>query len=249
MNEEVPTLVDVPYFSWSSQGVTTLDFKPINPASWIFTLPITPQQLNITDQYAINTSATLRGIIEEHGGIRFKNITASGTMGVWPFRTEISHNESSNSTLSALFGGTIESAGSVIGQFNRTINTITSSHPANPPKTTRPESGGGGLVSTGYYCAMALQRFLEQYVEAKKDPNNAHWRLVFDIPKQNQSFVVTPVQFVWQQNANKPLEILYTMQFKAWRRIQLDAGIPIETKPKISLLEADFLTKALNTIT
>ena len=69
-------------------GNGTLAFEPLSTA-WEFFLPITPQQLSITDAYSINTSATLRGVLEEHSGVRFKNITIQGSFGVWPGRASI----------------------------------------------------------------------------------------------------------------------------------------------------------------
>jgi hypothetical protein len=49
----------------------------------VFTLPIPPEALDISTQFAINTTATMSGgIIEEHAGIVFKMVNISGTMGV-----------------------------------------------------------------------------------------------------------------------------------------------------------------------
>lgn len=223
-----------------------VNFEPLG-RQWIFTLPITPQQLSIQDQYAINTSATLRGVLEEHSGVRFKIISASGSMGVWPYRQSVTTPPSSPTILQSVFGGTIEAAQNLIGQVNRVINAATSNHPAEKPISKRPETSSQGPTSTGYYHAMALQQFLEQYAEAKKDPAKAHWRLVFDIPKQNQSFVVTPMQFQWMQNANKPLEINYSMQLKAWRRIDLNHSIE-PTKPDIQAISPGILQRILQVI-
>src|SRR5690606_25110873 len=44
----------------SNEGNTIINFEPLG-RKWVFRLPITPEQLSITDQFAINTSATLRG--------------------------------------------------------------------------------------------------------------------------------------------------------------------------------------------
>ena len=192
--------------------------------NWIYTLPITPQQLSIVDQYAINTSATLRGVLEEHNGIKFKTISASGTFGVWPYRGSVSAPPQSPNVLQSVFGGTLSAVNSLITQAAATVNTFTTNSPNSKPVTPFPGSnkgGEGGSLSTGYYFAMGLQQFLEQYAEAKKNPANAGWRLVFDIPKQNTSYVVTPMQFTWQQSANKAMEIMYQFQLKAWRRINL----------------------------
>lgn len=225
-------------------GQTTINFKALgNP--WAFQLPISPQQLSIQDQFAINTSATLRGIAEEHSGVRFKMINCQGTMGVWPYRGSIEKPPTSPTPLQSIFGGTIESFGSLASQVQSVINTATTGHPANKPTSMRP--AGDLQLSTGYYHAMALQQFLEQYAEAKKNPKNAGWRLVFDIPKQNQSFVVTPTMFSWQQNVNKPMEIMYSLQFKAWRRIDLN-NKPAASSPQLNQIDPGILQRIMNTV-
>lgn len=226
-------------------GSSTITFEQFD--GWVFVLPITPQQLNIQDNYAIQTSATLRGILEEHSGVRFKMINAQGTLGVWAQRESVNKPPGSPNIIQSLFGGTIEALGSVVGQVNRVINSANGKHPGNKPTTVNPEVSTYGNTSTGYYQAMKLQQFLEQYAEAKMDPDNASWRLVFDIPKQNQSFVVTPMSFNWQQNVNKPLEITYNLQLKAWRRIDLSftPGSQGATNQPIS---PGILQRILNTI-
>ena len=229
-----------------ASGNSIIDFTPFN-SSWIFNLPISPQQLSITDQYAISTSATLRGIVEEHSGTRFKTIQASGTMGVWPFRESVTKPPSSPNILQSVFGGTISAFDNLKSQVQSVINIATSNHPANKPVTVLPGQSSAGETSTGYYQAMALSQFLEQYSEAKKDPKNKGWRLVFDIPKQNQSFVVTPVQFQWQQNQNKPLEIMYSFQLKAWRRIDLQNSF-VASESDLTPLSPGILQRILQTI-
>jgi hypothetical protein len=232
------------------QGTTTLSFTPTQ-SQWIFSLPITPQQLNIVDQYAIQTTATLRGILEEHNGVKFKLISASGTMGVWPYRSAPQAPGSPN-VLQSVFGGTINAVNSLVSQAQATVRTFTTGSPASKPITPLPGSGvngAGPATSTGYYQAMMFQQFLEQYAEAKKDPANSGWRLVFDIPKQNQSYVVTPMQFTWQQSVQKPMEIMYQLQFKAWRRINLQES-PQQTSPaQAYTVTPGILQRILNGIT
>ena len=239
-------------------GNATLQFTPLGSA-WEFFLPITPQQLTITDAYSINTSATLRGVLEEHSGVRFKNINVRGTFGVWPGRPSIVNPPGTPSVLQSIFGGTIAAAQNVATQFTSIVNNLTTgSNAAKPinirpdntnPKETitssdDPEYGGFG---TGYYQTTMLSQFLEQYAEAKRDPANAGWRLVFDIPKQNQSFVVTPMGFTWDENENKPMEINYNLQLKAWRRINLNSSI-IQSELQVTQLTPGVLQTILNTI-
>lgn len=214
---------------------------------WSVQLPITPEQLNITDLFSITTSATLRGVIEEHNGVKFKTITASGTFGVWPSRQSIAAPPGTPSLMQSLFGGTLEAAGNLVNAANNVINVATNGHPASKPVTVGPKQSPEGLASTGYYQALFIQQFLEQYAEAKKRPENSGWRLVLDIPKQNQSFVVTPVQFVWQQTVNKPTQIFYNLQLKAWRRVDLGQNT-VSRKPKVTPIESGVLQKILNTL-
>jgi hypothetical protein len=232
----------------NSSGVLT--FTPLSQ-QWVVQLPITPDQLHIADLFAINVSATLRGILEEHNGVKFKNISAAGTFGVWQDRAGLQNPQAppgSPSIVQSLFGGTIEAFGNEVGSIQRLINTATTGHPANKPVTKQPGAQGvGAPTSTGYFQALAVEQFLEQYAEQKKNPANAGWRLIFDIPKQNQSFVITPGQFIWQQSVNKPMEIRYTFQAKAWRRIDLNETINT-TPPSVQPITPGILQRVLNTI-
>lgn len=214
---------------------------------WMCQLPITPQQLSIQDQFAIQTTPTLRGILEEHSGVRFKIVNARGTMGVWPQRSSINKPPTTPGIIQSIFGGTIEAAGSVVNQVSKVINSASGNHPANQPVSLRPETSAFGLASTGYYQAIKLQQFLEQYAEAKKNPANASWRLVFDIPKQNQSYIVSPMGYTWEQNVNKPMEIFYNLQLKAWRRIDLKQT-PISVSPDNQPISPGILQRILTTI-
>lgn len=227
-------------------GSTIIDFQSFG-TQWVFELPISPQQFTIQDTFAINTAATLRGIAEEHNGVKFKMINASGTFGVWPGRGSVTSAPTSPSFLQSVFGGTLEAFGNLRNQAQKTIDIATGNTAANKPVTPRPEIVTNGLVTTGYYNAMKLQQFLEQYAEAKKSPTNAGWRLVFDIPKQNQSYIVTPMQFSWQQSQAKNMEILFSFQLKAWRRIDLN-NTPFVVEPGVSTLTPGILQRVLNSL-
>src|ERR1035437_2263209 len=226
---------------------TTLDFVPLG-SQWIFQLPITPSQLSISDQFAINTAATLRGVMEEHNGLKFKMISAAGTTGVWPYRESVIAPPGSPSILQSVLGGTLEAASSVTAQFSAVVNVAKGGHPASKPVTKKPEVSTAGSASTGYYSMMAFQQFLEQYAEAKKNPTNAGWRLVFDIPKQNTSYIGTPVAFTWIQNAQKPLEISFQFQFKAWRRFRVHLAAE-GLDMTVQSISPGILARILNTVT
>jgi hypothetical protein len=201
---------------------------------WAMSLPITPQQLQITDQFAINTSATMRGVVEEHNGVKFKTITAQGTTGVWPLKPTVGGNISRPSVLGSIFGGTLQNAGQLADQLKSVKSAVTGKHPNKQEAAATPgETGIGTLGSTGYYQALYLGQFLERYAQAKKNPAFKNWRLVFDMPKQNQSFVVTPQQFSLSQSEQKPNEYIYSFQLKAWKRIKLGESVTLGIQPEL----------------
>lgn len=207
------------------RGLSYVITQTASAGAWECVLPITPQQLRISDQYSINTSATMRGIVEEHNGLRFKMITASGTTGIWPRKPTQGGKISAPTSLGSIFGGTFEAANTVLGNINRTASMFAGDSPNKASTKIQPANSEAGQFSTGYYQALYLGQLLERYVEAKKNPKNKGWRLVFDMPKQNQSFIVTPVAFETNQNERKPNEILFSFQLKAWKRIDLNQDV------------------------
>lgn len=207
------------------RGSTGLEYvisQQVLTGGWEVTLPITPQQLKITDQFAINTSATMRGVVEEHNGVKFKIITAAGTTGIWPLKPTQGGKIANPTAVGSVFGGTLEAAGGVLQGFDRIANAFSGKHPNKASKNTEPKDSSYGEFSTGYYQALYLGQFLERYAQAKKNPDYKGWRLVFDIPKQNQSFIVTPVAFELSQSEQKPNQIMFSFQLKAWKRINLE---------------------------
>lgn len=224
-------------------GSIILEFTP-NANQWEFRLPITPQQYSVSTMYAINTTATLKGITEEHNGVRFKMITCAGSLGVWNQRKQKNSPPENPTILSTLFSGTIEAFSSLSNQISRTLNSF-QNHPATKPKTQKPE--GTLKESTGYYQMLLLDQFLEQYAEAKKDPENANWRLAFDIPKENQTLLVTPVDFAYSKSAESPNEPKFRLQFKAWKRIKISSPVE-EVKFSDLTLTPDLLSKLITAV-
>lgn len=186
-------------------------------SEWSFTLPITPQQLSIQDLYAVNGTATARGVTEEHNGVKFKIITAKGTMGVRPNRETIGM-ESGQSNLQTIFSGTLQSAKN-IGNTIRGFKQIVQGRIGDESSLSDDD-----LRKTGYYQAMLMGQFLERYAEAKKNPKNKHWRLCFDIPKQNKSFIVIPEAFSLKQSNMRPNQMLWDIKLRAYARVTISGN-------------------------
>lgn len=207
-----------------SKTSTILGFNKASTASkWEYHLPITPQQLSISTPYAISNNSTLKGITEEHNGVKYKIINMSGSFGIWPSRPTRA-TDPTTFTQSLASGSVAAFSG-----LNNTISAL-----VGAVKETKIDSLEA--FETGYAKALLLDQFLEQYAEAKKNPNNSGWRLVLDIPKQNQSFLVTPVQFSYSQAADSPNEFKFNLQLKAFKRISLNEGeVENESQSSISV--------------
>jgi hypothetical protein len=181
-----------------------------------FTLPIPPQDLTISTPFAISSSVTMGGIVEEHNGAPTRMISFSGTTGVTPLRGSAMGLDQANA-LRGIFAGTLRgldrlvtSAKTFIGKQDSNSNLV----PNNEDF----------LKGTGYYQFRLLQRFLESYAYMKKQPDNANLRLALAIWKDQAIYLVTPVQFDVRRSAQSPYEYQYSLSLKAWRRISLNTN-------------------------
>jgi hypothetical protein len=227
-------------------GIEYVLTQSIQNGSWEFNLPITPQMLRITDQFAINTSSTMRGIVEEHNGVKYKMINASGTTGIWTQKPTVGGLPKAPTSLGTIFGGSLNAFSNVLEDLNRVKRAFDGSHPSSSSDAQTPGDHPSTLFSTGYYQAMLLGQFLERYAQLKKKPEAKNYRLVFDIPKQNQSFIVTPISFNLEQSQQKPMEYQFSFQLKAWKRIQLEAPTPLINE--LPSLDANIFQRIVGTI-
>jgi hypothetical protein len=197
-----------------------------------FTLPISPQQLNITTPFAIVTTPTLNGVVEEHNSTRFRDIEIAGTMGVFPSRGQM-EQRSLGGILDGLLGYT--GLRDQASNFSATIGNITPF--ADFFKESVLESRLTRLENSGYHNLHRLRNFLETYAENKKsDPS---LRLVFANYKDQQMYYVTPVSFSVRRSAASPLEYEYQLSLKAWSRFSPNAlivNIPVVHVPPIAAL-------------
>lgn len=228
----------------SDTGGIQFRLNSSNRGTWEFALPITPQQLSITDQYAINTTATMRGVVEEHNGVKFKIIQASGTTGIWPGRSTF--EDPNSGTGNTLFGGTLDAIGGLVNAAQNLANSFNQNNKkSDTSELDYMKDGGGG--NTGYFQAQLLQQFLEQYAMAKKNPKNKGWRLVFHYPKNNESFIVTPMSFTVTKSQRSPGEHLFNMQFKAWKRINLKRS-GVASDNNLNPLDPNFFQQLNNSL-
>ncbi len=182
-----------------------------------FTLPIPPQALNISMPFSIGVSPTQGGIHEEHNGAVFRNITLQGTTGVNPGRVAGPMLGAANAVQS-IFAGTIRSVQNTAARLDTLQGT------QKPAIVTYADIEGPLKGSTGYYQFLLLSQFLESYVRIKKTAAGKKHRLAFAHWKQQAVYLVTPVLFDARQDTQSPLETVYTLQLRAWKRISLEQG-------------------------
>jgi hypothetical protein len=85
------------------------NYAPKVGKGWTFTLPIPPESISMTPMFAVQTSLTMGGVIEEHSGLRAMNISLAGTTGVF-FGRDPSAPVKAISFLQSVFAGTIARA-------------------------------------------------------------------------------------------------------------------------------------------
>ncbi len=221
-----------------------------------YTLPISPQEMNISMPIAVNTQATLTGIVEQHGGAPFRIITMSGTTGLVNRRATPDKPTAFQTGLHAVgtvFGGTANNIGRVarIAQngFGSALNVHTglSKNHNDEKKIFRKD--------TGYAQIRLLQRFIETYVAMKSGKgdkthesttNSTHdpkkLRLALAIWKDQAVYLCSLNQFDIKRSAQNPMEYMWSMQMKAWRRVSVEDGAPLLGDNHSLFKKRDFAT-------
>jgi len=209
-----------------------------------FTLPIPPQEL--TNEMAIATTlqATLTGVSAQHGGAPFRDISLSGTTGINP--SKIRTDERRNVVAAAaesIFAGTIQNAllaqqsaqqAILGGSFqNNFYQGITEGDADEPDRIDR--------TSTGFYQMQLMERFIESYIALKtdgpgvlvsskdsqadatlRDLDPRKVRLAFCIWREEAIYLVEPMRFSKRRSAQSPMEYMFTLQLRAYKRIRFE---------------------------
>ena len=87
-----------------STGYSTADIEDS------FTLPIPPEAMSMTTEFAVSTAVTLGGVMEEHNGAPLRTIHLSGTTGVLPLRGAVERGPDLRSPAATIFAGTVQTA-------------------------------------------------------------------------------------------------------------------------------------------
>lgn len=195
-----------------------------------FVFPIPPQSVNINIPTAIATTVTMRGIVEEHNGAPLRQITISGTTGVYPVPVQSAASASSKGKrgpLDYLFANTIravQNVGSSAAQFAKRIGSIANAFQGggagqlSSPVVDSYDDWSQGITNTGYVTAHNLMRFMDLYLEIKKSGKNNDVTLTFCNHKDKMFYDCTLNNLSIRKNAGS-MDYLYSISLTAWRRI------------------------------
>lgn len=206
-----------------------------------FTLPMPPQELNLDIPFATQINANLTGVTIQHGGAPFRNIALQGTTGIVlqknrgkPFEQRLEAE--------SIFAGTISAAGTVNTAVQKADNNT--GQPLNINIGASPgfqDDNHIDSTTTGYYQMRLMERFIESYVSLKtnstsrndtagslglgidtRDPKTL--RMGFCIWKDEAVYLVEPMQLTKRRTAANPMEYMYTLVLRGWRRIELEGA-------------------------
>jgi hypothetical protein len=209
-----------------------------------FTLPFPPQEQNMSTPFAIETSVTMGGVIEEHNGAPLRMISLTGTTGILPLRGTTSKASDLNSGAS-IFAGTVTGINEIKTAISQTSNLL--GLPTSQPNVISEADAATLGSQTGFTQFQLLKRFLEAYVAVKKTAAGRNYRLAYAIHKEQEVYLVTPVSFDTLRSAASPLEFSYRLQLKAWRRIVFtDATQPF--RAEVGVRDPNKLAQLVNTL-
>lgn len=176
------------------QGKATVEYGIAGDGYFlIYTLPISPQGITIQTPFAIETTVLADGILTESNGAPLRNITIQGTTGILPFK---------NVNASSAGVGGLQTVGAIqnVGAQAQGIGKVFSG-PVTGQDTLEPF-----MENNGYAQFKKLEKFLEYWAFLSKQPQGKNLRLAFDMPKDNNTFIVNPKTFTMTRDANSPLE-------------------------------------------
>lgn len=205
-----------------------------NGGTAVMFLPISPNNLTITTNFATNVIATLYGTVEEHSEVRYYDITIAGTTGMAPrfvapevktggdvdpgaaYTSTRRKGRSSFEVVNSL----IPSAGGFFAKTIALANQV-ANKAVDLAKGAAPANSGVDPSNSGYVAFHNLYRFLLQY---KKDASGTSGKggirskhpLVFFNYKDGNQYDVAVRGFTMTRSVDNPMLYNYTIQLRGY---------------------------------
>lgn len=194
--------------------------------SWKYTLPIPPESLTVTTPFAITTTVTQGGIVEEHNAAPLRQIEIAGSTGVLPPRPFPGQPPRSG-LVQAIFAGTIAAAGRTAASARQLGGDLGAdqTRPTNliPDNLLADQNSQDTLLkNTGYWQARMMTRFIEAYANLKRTAPGRNVVLALACWKDEAVYLVTPNRVQIRKAADSPMEYRYQVSMTGWGRVRLE---------------------------
>jgi hypothetical protein len=225
-------------------------------------LPISPNNLTITTNFATNLISTLYGTVEEHSPVRYYDISIEGTTGMAPKYVEPGMNKTYPSRKYGRKNATVDVgiAPNLGGFFQNTLRIINRiNNKATELLKNETEKTGLYVDETGYLAFHNLYRFFLKYKKEVSGDNNStevrhNHPLTFLNYKDNNQYDVVVKNFTLRRSAENPMLYYYNITLRAYNlktiNEQLNSITNEERLKQLGLNGVDsstFLSKAKNT--
>ena len=252
------SIADAEQFSYSVNQKDWYSAKPYgfrwtdrSGGQMVMFLPISPNNLHVTTNFATNLVPTLYGTVEEHSEVRYFDIVIEGTTGMapkyiqpWPTSTggigtteqTASHDPQTNK-LNGRGSFPIAQGVAAGGFFSQTISALTSTldKAADLIAGAAPVNTGVFTNQSGYLAFHNLYRFLLRYkADVSGQDGGAGQRttahpLQFFNYKDGNQYDVAVRNFVLRRSADDPLMYQYQITLRGYNiRSTGDDGIKAE---------------------
>lgn len=203
-------------------------------------LAIPPSAISVSVMFANSVSATNSGILEEHNGVVFRNISISGTTGILPARER--------RALSGGFSDVLKQAKTFLPSTSSALQSLTRSVARTGFfNIDESKDSDSAQIETGYKQFWVLHNLFVHYATRKKNGESS-LRLVFEVPKDNARYLVTPIAFDLRKDASQPLLYRYSIQLKSWGLLQSTAATEARLFEETELSNPGQVRKFLETL-
>ena len=227
-----------------------------------YTFPINPSNISITVPVASNLITTMKGVTSTENGAPLRQISLSGTTGVWhnlvtnekvvtdgvsiagllPNNPSIGRIDAS---INYALSNSVRSINELKNQANRTANAfsgkVLSTGPINEAITLEKATS-----VSGFRKLHELKRLLEIYIAGKKLVQNNHWRLVLYMYKDQERYICTLNNYSLNKRAGT-VETDYSIALTAWRKTGINKQ-RTKVNPKSKVVSQSDLQKGIRAI-
>jgi hypothetical protein len=196
--------------------------------TFIFFLPISPSNIQISTPFATNMIPTLYGTVEEHSDVRYFDINIEGTTGFAPRYVDPGVGDKAGTVAATLRQSgrstfEISQSLSLGGFFSKTlgiINQIKNKAVDLYEGSPKPKSGIA-IDKSGYAAFHNLYRFLLQHKKDAAGTNGSisvrkKHPLTFFNYKDNNQYDVVVRNFTMRRSADNPMLYYYSIQLRGY---------------------------------